>query len=432
MLRAPLKTEPHRSPASLVAHGFLGLLMLAQVALVWQVVAQTRHAPLTHPAAPADSPPPLIAPLLTTAPPAAPVDLSLPSSYATLPPPAPGAPPYVAASPLPYAGNYPLAPVAPPPVMNLPPPGTVLNVPSQPMAPTPYLPPVQDHFGNDSLREPSLSNLPPAQNPESPAPRPTLPPGRQIKDPQVAQAVAAARDVRKKGDMLNALEAFKQADLHERENPEILSEIAITYEMLDLKNKAESYWHRVVAMGEDVAGGYYVLAKDRLTKGAYSSEGAAPPDGGAIAGEAPVALGSCEAAQDPSYIQGEKVTLRIPIKARPGQSINAQGINVRVFFFNQLTNGSVEISKEEPPYRWLSTKWSSPEGGVLQADSVIPTQSPAYSQAHGGMRRYYGWMVKLYYENKLVGQQASSDDLLNVGPQGSGAAGADNALFPRN
>lgn len=274
-----------------------------------------------------------------------------------------------------------------------------------------------------------LSTPPPAPVLEQPplqAVRPVLPPGRQIKNPQVADAVAAARDVRKKGDMVNALEALKQADLHEPDHPEILSELAITYEELGLTEKAQAMWHKVMAMGEAGAGGYYVLARSRLNGGISPG-----PEETAALDDKPLALGVCDLTPDAAYLKGEKVTLRIPIRAAPGQKIRTKGINADVFFFDQVSNGSVELSKgEKPPYRWLSTNWTSAKGGLVEVDCILPVQNAAFAQ--GGLRRHYGWMVRLYYENKLMGQQASSDDLLNLSPQGPAPAGADNALFPRN
>lgn len=269
---------------------------------------------------------------------------------------------------------------------------------------------------------PALFVKEPVKTPGKPK-KPGVPFGHEIKDPRIAETVEAAREVRKMGDMQAALEALRNADLHEPNHPEILSEMALTYEAMGLADKSQAQWHRVAAMGEAGAGGYFLLARSKL-------DGAAPPDAPGFTNQTPeakpIALDGCILKRDLTYTQGEKVTLRIRIKPLPGVGVHAAGINPEVYLFDQLEDGSVLQSvAAQSPARWIPSPvdWTNPQGAVVEMDFTLP---------HGGGRHIYGYMVKLFHDYKLMGEQAEPAQLLNFKSQSAAPAGADNALFPRN
>jgi len=261
--------------------------------------------------------------------------------------------------------------------------------------------------------------------------RPVLPPGGEIRDPRISETVEAAREVRKMGDMKTALEALRKADLHEPNHPEILSEMALTYEAMGLAEKSQAEWHRVAAMGEKMAGGYFLLARSKLDGAPVDPAGAAS----SATEPKPIALGICELKRDFTYTIGEKVTLRIPVKPVAGQSVHAKGINPEVFLFDQFADGRVVQSvATQSPARWIPgvVDWTNPLGAVVEMDFTLPAQTAEFARTHGGVRKIYGYMVKLYHDYRLMGEQAEPELLLNYKQQVAAPVGADNALFPRN
>ena len=138
-------------------------------------------------------------------------------------------------------------------------------------------------------------------------PKPTVPPHRQLKNPQVMEAVMAARVLRESQDMLGAIEALKSADLREPNHPEVLGEMALTYEAMLNKPRAEALWRQIYAMGESEAGGYFTLAASKIGSSSGSGGPSAPPR--------PVSLGPCLLQRDPIPNQGERISLRLPILA---------------------------------------------------------------------------------------------------------------------
>ena len=307
--------------------------------------------------------------------------------------------------------NLPLDPV------NFPPPSSLPELPKTINRTLPLTPQTM----------PTLPVLPPPVEPVAPpkpvtlassmAPRPPLPPGREIKNQQIIDTVEGARQARILGDMQAALEALKAADLNEPGHPEILSEMAMTYEAMGLGDKSQSAWSRVRAMGLSGAGGYYRLAVSKLSN---SPEEAAIPKTSTVKA---LKLGKCEIERD-STSKREKWNLRVPLIAIEGEIIDTSAMDIQIYFFEK----SGERIEQASPERSSAGKWKSApvfaagKPAVLEVDYTAPAQQ--------GNKFFHGYMVKVYYQNKLMGEQASPQTLLQFKPPGKSRAGADNALLP--
>lgn len=264
----------------------------------------------------------------------------------------------------------------------------------------------------------ALPPAPAAVASASPAPAvarpPTLPAGKELTDPKVAQMVESARQVRRSGDIQAAIQALKAADVMKPNHPEILSELALTYEALGLSDKSQSAWSRVRAMGEKGAGGYYRLAAAKL-------EGAEAAD--ATPAVQAITLGECSISK-----QDTKTVLHMPMIVTPGQTLNANAMDIQVFFFEADANGHVDRAPAErsgaPRWAGAEPSWEPGKPEVLELDYTPPTPST------NAKLQYHGYMVKLYYKDNLMGEQADPPALLKYRPQQPGTAGADNALLP--
>ncbi len=294
----------------------------------------------------------------------------------------------------------------PPPVFT--PPSSLPELPTALGKVAPMMPPPLP----SALVQPQTTTLA-----SSMAPRPPLPPGREIKNQQIMDTVEGARQARILGDMQAALEALKAADLNEPGHPEILSEMAMTYEAMGLGDKSQSAWSRVRAMGLSGAGGYYRLAVSKL------SSAPEEPTAQVASNIKALKLGKCEIERDPSS-KREKWTLRIPLVAVEGELIDTSAMDIQIYFFEK----SGERIEQAAPERSSTGRWkatpvfatSKPE--MLTVDYIAPAQQ--------GNKFFHGYMVKVYYKNQLMGEQAFPETLLQFKPPGKNRAGADNALLP--
>ncbi len=266
----------------------------------------------------------------------------------------------------------------------------------------------------------------------TPAPLPTAPSsslpsaGRPIENPQVKEMVEAARAVRKLGDMQAAIESLRAADLREPDHPEILSEIALTYEAMGLADKSQAAWKNVLAMSESVAGGFHALAKSKL-----AGREDAPP---AAASLKPVLIGSCQVLPDTTVKKGQRLILRVPIIAAPGADVDPAQMDIHVYFYDKVGKDRVEPSKADPPdQKWVSERvdWALHNEELLDIVYHMPELRPEELRDLG-KRSYYGYVVKLFYQNRLMSERADPPSLLDYKPPGPGSAGVENALFPKN
>ncbi|HSJ02994.1 MAG: caspase family protein, partial [Verrucomicrobium sp.] len=112
---------------------------------------------------------------------------------------------------------------------------------------------------------PPLAPAPsPSVMPTASLPLPALPPGKELQHATAKEEVAAARKARNAENISEALDHLRIADLRVPNHPEILAEMALTYEAMGLKVKARSYWTQVSALGEAESGGYHQLAVSKL------------------------------------------------------------------------------------------------------------------------------------------------------------------------
>jgi hypothetical protein len=270
----------------------------------------------------------------------------------------------------------------------------------------------------------AISPAPVTSAPAAPESKSILPPGREISNAQVREMVEAARAVRKLGDMQVALESLRAADLREPNHPEIMSEMALTYEAMGLGDKAEALWRSVVSMGEANAGGYVALAKSKL-----ESREAMPKAND----RNPVSLGACQVIPDNTVTKGQRLALRVPIIAAPGAEIDPSQMDIHVYFYDKVGTDRIEPTRADPPTpSWVSAPVDWKEGEELVDFTYNMPELKPEELRELGKRSFYGYVVKIFYQDRLMGVQAEPQALVDYHPPGVGPAGADNALFPKN
>lgn len=311
-------------------------------------------------------------------------------------------------------------------------PGSSMPVPKLPAAPAGAATPAPSTTSQTKLQatanegwESSPSTLP---KPQAPKPSAAF---ALLQD--VKYVVTTAQEIRGASDMQGALELLQKADQVTPDHPAIIAELAQTYEQMGINAKAKDQWQRLHLLGETKAGSYYELASRRLGAGAAAA--AAPlatPGNSGPEGEKHLRLGACQVARD--FSGNERYTLRVPIVRAGSQPVDGKMVDMEVFFFDRVNGTQVAQSiAQEPVETWQSSPvdWTGPGEETLDVVYNLPTLSPAEVQQHG-RRTYYGYMLRLYYNNKLQDVAAEPRDLLEFGsaPGSAPAAAGGNPLLP--
>jgi len=267
---------------------------------------------------------------------------------------------------------------------------------------------------------PAAFNVPPVPALSTASP----PVVRALKNPQILEAIEASKLARKQGDMQASIEALRSADAKEPNHPLILSELALTYEGMGILTKATAAWRSIAAMGEKTAGSYFTLAKSKLEGRADST----------LHNMSAVKLGECQVIRDASAKKGERIAVRVSLLATPGAVIDPAQMDIHVYLFEAVNHGErIEQARATAPsLDWVSAPVDWKESNEELVDVVYDLPSPKPEELREfGQRKFHGYVVKLFYQNKLVGEEAQPASLRDFSPMRSGPAGLDSALFPK-
>lgn len=383
MAQTPSILSAERSPAATVAITVLCLLGVVQLGTLAKTAWRT----------------------FVPAPPvaAAPVAPALPAM------PSPGLATASGLPPLPDLGQTALPPLPALPVTTgLPP----LPVPAMQAAPAPR-PPVS----SASLPAPTVDLPPVVPQPALPtpsvatAPAPVAPRSK-TGNPQVDELIDVAIDSRALEDMPGALQALERAELLLPDHPVVLREKALTLGRMGREAQAQALWERAKYM----VGGNAAPAAN-----AAPHRSAAPlPLSSAQEGLSPLVLGECRVEPDPTVTTGQKLVVKVPVRSQPGATIDPSAMNLDVFFYDRVDGSRVENTKADTPVFSFDMPVDFASGEeIITVVYHMPKLSPQ-EEAEIGRREFHGFVVKLYYQQKLVSTAAEPRGLLT---QSGAAAG---------
>jgi hypothetical protein len=263
-------------------------------------------------------------------------------------------------------------------------------------------------------------------------------------DPEVAELLQTVAQLRAGGETEGLMELLKAAEGMDQNHPAVLKEFALTYEQMGLTEKAREYWERIVGLGEAVSGMFYGLAQQRLERLGAGAPSAVFPAGPAailtepnvvggmplgagnemttakVTSEAGAALGvgGCKVVRDLAVAKGDKRTLRIPIVRVGASPIEPEAVNVDVFFYDRVNGTQVEPTRADPPVSsWVASPvdWSGEGMELLDVTYFLPPMS-AQEELDHGRRDFHGYLVKLYYKDRLQAVVAEPRELLEESP----------------
>jgi tetratricopeptide (TPR) repeat protein len=277
-------------------------------------------------------------------------------------------------------------------------------------------------FAADPLADPPGATVTARTNGVLPKPTPIVAQPPKPMDPTTADRFAELLEqgkmLRERGDTGAALTKFREAQALEARNPRALAEIAMTYEKMGLADRANEQWKRVYDLGEP-AGVLYAAAEAKL-KAAQANElsrvmsqGSAVQEEAASSGIARgVQLGLAEVKLDEIRDPGasKKFVLHVPIKARYGTKIDASLLDIQVRFFDVVDSARVETTGANVSSRWGAPPpdWAEGETEELQVNYELPAEKRN--------RKYFGYLVRVYYKGELQSAAGTPESLVQKYP----------------
>ena len=243
--------------------------------------------------------------------------------------------------------------------------------------------------------------MPPVRPRPMPMPRLQLAP-----DNRLSEVLQQARTFRDRGDMSNALARFREAYGLDPRNPEAIAEIAVTFEKMSLPDKAAEHWKRVYDMGES-AGVYFSAAQAKMREAVMATRvGVEQPadsnvqSGGGTAASATFGIGAIESEDLNDPKSARHLVLRVPVEQRIKTKVSVKELTVVVLFYDLLddkplkTNATVSSKWSTAPLDWRED-----ESELLEVEYMQPL--PDARDAKRENRKYYGYIVRVYYKDEL-------------------------------
>ncbi len=260
-----------------------------------------------------------------------------------------------------------------------------------------------------------------------------------------------ATELTNRGDTVNALNRLQQAAEKDPKNAQVLAEMAKIYESTQNFERSNEMWRKVQEIGVS-AGALFELAEAKLKHGAIATP-AAPqatpepfsfdrsegiPDGSTFG------VSEVIATETPDTDAETNLTLRIAVKKRPNTVVDHTKVKIQVFFYDTVDDKDIKLTDADVNYEWLTpnhdwiqtnpevlavtymrgkNKALSQEAALSAAAAAVnpnkkgrPAKPMAGDSSDAGRRRYLGYIVRIYYNDKLQSVRADPTKLLNLFP----------------
>jgi hypothetical protein len=274
-----------------------------------------------------------------------------------------------------------------------------------------------------------------------------------------------ATGLRQRGDTTTALARLQEAAQQDPKNAQVLAEMAAIYESIQLYDRSNESWRKIEQIGPS-AGALYDLAETKLKVGASpppmalanvvpavtpatmpsaspaeQAMASTPTGAEGITDGAVMGIGDVSVTEAPDNDADTNLTVRIPIKARSGTIVDHTKVTIRVYFYDTvgedpkpvLTDAQTNFEWLTPNHDWASTNpevlavnYFRPKNQAVSSETELSAaaanqvpgkknHAPAKREASGG-RHYLGYIVRIYYNDKLQAQRAQPTQLLALFP----------------
>jgi tetratricopeptide (TPR) repeat protein len=272
---------------------------------------------------------------------------------------------------------------------------------------------------------------PPQQLTTTPSPGPRKPtPAPQKAAPaeptnHFEEALLQGKMLRERGDINAALVKFREAASMDPKNPVAIAELAATYEKMGAADRAAEHWRKIYDMG-DAAGVYFSLA-ERILKSTQALElqnatkqpTESTPDTSAVEGiaaGATLGLLPLRTEDEPDANSAKRFTLHVPIKARPKTKMEVRDLIIHVLFYDIVDGQNVVQTSANVSSRWMTppADWLETDTEELAVEYQLPKAEAKAAKREN--RKYFGYIVRVYYKQQLQAATAEPERLAQQYP----------------
>jgi tetratricopeptide (TPR) repeat protein len=323
------------------------------------------------------------------------------------------------------------------------------------------------HFGAKMRAERAASRRVTAHAPAAPASATPVPGAASAVPASATPSSAAlsasdrlldeAQALNERGDTANALARLQEASQRDPRNPQVLAEMATIYESIQLYDRSNETWRKIQDIGPS-AGTLYELAEMKLKTGVAALAPRATPaeaSGAALDREglpADAVFGISDIMEEhvPDPDAETNLRLKITVKKREGVPIELAKLKIIVRFYDLLDNERVADTDADVSFEWFNQKhdWSEANPETLIVNYVRPKNHAVTSEAalsaaaaavtpgkmtrtkkraesgtstegspsEPGRRKYFGYVVRIFYDDKLQTVRAEPSRLLTDAP----------------
>jgi tetratricopeptide (TPR) repeat protein len=242
------------------------------------------------------------------------------------------------------------------------------------------------------------------------------------------ELVLQGKELRDGGDMSRAITKFREAVVLDGKSPVPLNELATTYEKMGLADKAAENWRKIYEMG-DSAGIYYQVAEAKLKASQANAlrhvaevpqtpetpvDNSAAIDG--VAAGAVLGLLQVTAEEERDDNSAKRFVLHIPIKARPKAHIEVRDLVIHVLFYDIVDGQNVVQTSANVNSRWATppADWADSDTEELAVEYQLPKLEARAAKREN--RKYFGYIVRIYYKQQLQAAAAEPDRLAQQYP----------------
>ena len=288
----------------------------------------------------------------------------------------------------------------------------------------------------------------------APSPAATLSPSTSASS-AADRLLKEATELRERGDTTNALARLQEASEKDPKNAQVLAEMATIYESIQLFDRSNETWRKVQEIGPS-AGPVYELAETKLKTGVPVASATAPGltvsplDAGALRNDpsgiptgSTLGITEVKATETPDPDADTNLLVRIGVKKRPNTVIDHTKVKIQVYFYDTvgentqpvLTDADVSYEWLTPNHDWvdsdtelLAVTYLRPKNKALSSEAALAAAAAAVNPAkkggpstpsalqESGQRKYLGYIVRIYYTDKLQAVRANPTQLLNLFP----------------
>jgi len=285
------------------------------------------------------------------------------------------------------------------------------------------------------LAQPDLTANPFAEPPQTLTttagvpPKPTPVPQKNVPaEPtnRFEEVLLQGRQLRERGDMNTAITKFREAGTMDPRNPIPTAELAATYEKMGSADRAGEHWRKVYDMG-DAAGVYFSLAEAKLKAAQAVTvrdvtapmpdapvDTSAPADG--IAAGATLGMMPVRVAEETDDASAKRFTLHVPIKARPRTKMEVRDLVIHVLFYDIVDGQNVVQTSANVNSRWMTPPADWTESDTEELAVEYQLDKPEAKAAKRENRKYFGYIVRVYYKQQLQAATASPERLAQQYP----------------